>query len=111
MEIMSYVEPLLADLIRCNVEGRSPGYIKDKIATAFRAAISDGIQEFRDSDPKLADRRMDCLLVAKDTAPIKIGDSRPEPMALIGHAEMLLKYVENGFGDIVGDFLGEPVKS
>lgn len=111
MEIMNHVESLYADLKRCEVEERSAGHIKDKIAVAFRTAIMAAEQEFRENDPKLADRRMDCLLVAKDTAPVKIGDSRPDPMVLIGHAEMLLKYVENGFGDIVGDFLGEPVKS
>lgn len=119
MEIMNHVESLYADLKRCEVEERQAGYIKDKIAVAFRTAIMVAEQERRENDPKLADRRMDCLLVAKDTAPINIGDSRPDPMVLIGHAEMLLKYVENGFGDIVGSnngadplaFLSESVKS
>lgn len=100
MEVMNYVESLFADMIRCNAEGRPAGYIKDKIARAFRAAIVEAGNDFRDNDPKLADRRLECLKLATEQisnyASKSFFDDVDYTGKILGTADRLLRYVQAG---------------
>lgn len=100
MEVMNYVESLYLELVKCEVESRHVGYIKDKIATAFRAAIIEASNDFRDNDPKLADRRLECLKLATEQisnyASKSFFDDVDYTGKILGTADRLLRYVEAG---------------
>lgn len=98
MNITNYVDGLYIDLERCQVDQRSEGYIKDKIASAMRAAIFDSLQEQREMDPEAPNIRLECLKIAAYTAPKRAGDDRPEVEAVIGTAADYLQYVQTGDG-------------
>lgn len=108
MDITNYVDDLHGDIQKCLSERRSEGYIKDKIATAFRAAIIEASNDFRDNDPKLADRRLECLKLATEQisnyASKSYFDDVDYTGKILGTADRLLMYVENG-GLKIGDKL------
>lgn len=109
MEVMNNVETLYADLVRSDVEGRSPEYIKDRIAVAMRAAIIEASNDFRDNDPKLADRRLECLKLATEQISNYASKSFFNDVdytgKILGTADRLLRYVQTGDGGVENDLL------